>query len=220
MTFTLAPQISFGFVGPDAVVLDLRADRYLRLGRDDADMLRGLAAGDRMEPPAAAPDRLCRTGILIAGSGAVVPVRAAAIASSAVEATSLSNSPKEPGLVEVLASRASAARWLEVAGLSRTVGRWRKLRSRAGSFEAHERSSLVDLARGFQRRLRYYPARRRCVQDSLALMRCLWRRNLDADLYFGVRLDPFAAHCWVQSNDLLLSDPAASVAEFAPVFQL
>lgn len=51
-------------------------------------------------------------------------------------------------------------------------------------------------------------------------MTCLGRRRLDAELYFGVRLDPFAAHCWVQSDDLLLTDPAASVAEFSPVFRL
>jgi hypothetical protein len=58
------------------------------------------------------------------------------------------------------------------------------------------------------------------VPDSLALIACLWRRGLPADLYFGVRIAPFAAHCWVQSGDCLLSDPFDIVREFTPVFRL
>jgi hypothetical protein len=113
-----------------------------------------------------------------------------------------------------------AARWMDFAGLSRTMAHWRGLRKSARPFDLAEPSALAEIVQGFQRGMRYYPAKRRCVQDSLALMTCLWRRHLDAELYFGVRLDPFAAHCWVQSGDLLLTDPAASVAEFSPVFRL
>ena len=54
----------------------------------------------------------------------------------------------------------------------------------------------------------------------MALARSLWRRGIDADLYFGVRLDPFAAHCWLQHDDLLLTDPMNFVADYTPVFKL
>lgn len=33
-------------------------------------------------------------------------------------------------------------------------------------------------------------------------------------LVFGVKLDPFSAHCWVQIGDLLLNDRADQVARF------
>jgi hypothetical protein len=78
----------------------------------------------------------------------------------------------------------------------------------------------ADHARAFALRRADVPIQRSCVPDSLALMRLLWRKGLDADLYFGVRLDPFAAHCWVQAEDYLLSDPLANVLSFSPVFRL
>lgn len=223
MTYTLAPHISFGFVGADAVVLDIAADRYLRLGKAETDVLRALMDGERPGPVPAALDRLCRLGMIMSGPGPIAPVVAAPISSSVVETSSLSSSPRaacEPGLIEILTARMTAARWIDFAGLSRTMAHWRALRARAGPFDRTEPPSLADLVRAFQQGMRYYPAKRRCVQDSLALMTCLWRHHLDAELYFGVRLDPFAAHCWGQSGDLLLTDPAASVAEFSPVFRL
>jgi len=220
MAYTLAPHISFGFVGADAVVLDMAADRYLRLGKAESDVLRALIEEERASPVSTALDRLCRSGMIIGGSGPIAPVVAAPILSSVVETTASSRAAFQPRLIEILTDRMMAARWMDVAGLSRTMAHWRALRSRQGPFDRATPSSLTDLVRGFHRGMRYYPAKRRCVQDSLALMTCLWRRHLDAELYFGVRLDPFAAHCWVQSGDLLLTDPAASVAEFSPVFRL
>lgn len=223
MVYTLAPHISFGFVGTDAVVLDIAADRYLRLGKAETDALRALMDGERSGPVPAVLDRLCDLGMIVSGLGPIAPVVAAPVHASAVETSSLSSLPRaacEPGLIEILTARMMAARWMDFAGLARTMARWRALRARAGPFDRAEPSSLAELVRGFQQGMRYYPAKRRCVQDSLALMTCIWRRRLDAELYFGVRLDPFAAHCWVQSGDLLLTDPAASVAEFSPVFRL
>lgn len=220
MTYTLAPHISFGFVGADAVVLDIAADRYLRLGTGETDVLRALTEGEWSGPTPPAFERLCRLGMVVNGSGPIAPVVAAPVLASVVETTSLSRPVCEPGLVEILMARMMAARWMDLAGLLRTIDHWRALRKRAEPFDRATPSSLADLVRSFHRRMRYYPAKRRCVQDSLALMTCLWRRHLDADLYFGVRLDPFAAHCWVQSDGLLLTDPAASVAEFSPVFRL
>lgn len=223
MVYTLAPHISFGFVGADAVVLDIAADRYLRLGRAETHVLRALMGGEQSGLMPTALDRLCRLGMIVSGSGPIAPVVAAPIRSSAIETSSLSSSPRtvrEPGLIGILTARMMAARWMDLAGLLRTMVHWRTLRTRAGPFDQIAPASLADLGRGFQQGMRYYPAKRRCVQDSLAFMTCLWRRHLDAELYFGVRLDPFAAHCWVQAGDLLLTDPAASVAEFSPVFRL
>ncbi|QCB55845.1 lasso peptide biosynthesis B2 protein [Sphingopyxis sp. PAMC25046] len=220
MAYTLAPHISFGFVGADAVVLDIAADRYLRLGKAETDTLRALTEGEWSDNTPAAFERLSRRGIIVSGSGPIAPVVAAPVIASVVETISFSRATCEPGVLEILTARMMAARWMDFAGLSRTMARWRALRTRAGPFDPAEPSSLADLVRAFQQGMRYYPSKRRCVQDSLALMTCLWRRHFDADVYFGVRLDPFAAHCWVQSGGLLLTDPAAVVAEFSPVFRL
>lgn len=76
------------------------------------------------------------------------------------------------------------------------------------------------IARGYDKARVLVPAKRLCVPDSLALAQALWRRRIAADVYFGVRLHPFAAHAWVQLDNLLLSDPLNIVADYTPVFRL
>jgi hypothetical protein len=56
-----------------------------------------------------------------------------------------------------------------------------------------------------------------CLADSLALSRFLSRRNVASAMVFGVKLDPFAAHCWLQQDDVILNDAADAVATFTPI---
>jgi len=45
----------------------------------------------------------------------------------------------------------------------------------------------------------FYPRSYLCLFDSLALIHFLARSNLYPDWVFGVRAEPFEAHCWVQA---------------------
>jgi hypothetical protein len=38
-----------------------------------------------------------------------------------------------------------------------------------------------------------------------------------ADLVFAAKLDPFAAHCWLQSGEVLLNDRLDRIESFTPV---
>ena len=82
----------------------------------------------------------------------------------------------------------------------------------AGDMAAVRAATLPFLA---ARRL--LPVRHSCLLDSIALVRWLAARGLPATLVFGVKLHPFAAHCWVQSGTLLLNDRLETVHRFAPV---
>jgi hypothetical protein len=62
------------------------------------------------------------------------------------------------------------------------------------------------------------PARSRCLPDSLALFDFLTARKLRARLVFGIRREPFAAHCWVQTELALLNERADIAAGFQPIF--
>lgn len=64
---------------------------------------------------------------------------------------------------------------------------------------------------------RFVPIPRNCLTDSIALLLWLARRGQGAALVFGVKLNPFAAHCWVQSDQLLLNDRVEHVERFTPV---
>lgn len=84
-------------------------------------------------------------------------------------------------------------------------------------------SALTDTARAAHLAQRFAVARkvvpipRNCLLDSIALLRWLGRDNVAATLVFGAKLDPFAAHCWVQAGDLLLTDRLEEIERFTPV---
>ena len=63
---------------------------------------------------------------------------------------------------------------------------------------------------------RYRSAVDQCLPNALAMRKMLARRGIGAELVVGVML-PFAAHCWLQSGDLVLSDPFGSVQNFHPL---
>lgn len=220
MDYYLPAHISFGLIGERAVVLDAMADRYYLLAGPEARLLAGVD-GTAANPTRAA--RLADRGLLARGAGrAIVPVEASERTISALERQ---GSAAGVSAREVGRHRLEASLSLRFRGLSPTIQLWRRLRAKwvgpAGrSRLADSAGGLGDLARGFANARLYVPASRRCVPDSLALMRCLWRCGHDAELYFGVRLAPFAAHCWVQKDELLLSDPLDIVREFTPVFRL
>lgn len=57
----------------------------------------------------------------------------------------------------------------------------------------------------------YVPLDIRCLLDSVAMARFLRRRQLRTHVVFGVALDPFSAHCWVQVDDFVLNDTVGNV---------
>lgn len=216
MTYQLRPGLSFGFIGERAVLLDLDLDRYFLIKAEAAQTLRDLMAGTG---DADTCRRLPRPGgrpLLVEGRNGFDPVEAALPGASVLETEGCA--PAHLPFHHVLRAQMEASASLRILGIKRSIAAWR--RARPVDIGREFASEAADLARAFALRRATVPIRRGCVPDSLALMRILWRKGLDADLYFGVRLDPFAAHCWVQAEDYLLSDPLANVLSFTPVFRL
>jgi Transglutaminase-like superfamily len=65
-----------------------------------------------------------------------------------------------------------------------------------------------------------YPRPYLCLFDSLALLQFLSRYDFFPTWIFGVRADPFKAHCWIQEGDLLLNDSVARVRTYYPIMSL
>jgi len=76
---------------------------------------------------------------------------------------------------------------------------------------------VLAAATRFRNARRLVPMRGNCLSNSLTLIQWLAERGLGATLVFGVKLDPFAAHCWVQSSDVLLNDHPDRVERFTPL---
>lgn len=76
---------------------------------------------------------------------------------------------------------------------------------------------LGDVAKAFNRARLYVPAEPSCLVDSLSMVRFLARRGLFANMVFGVTLDPFAAHCWVQHRNVVLNDTVGNANAHTPI---
>ena len=79
-----------------------------------------------------------------------------------------------------------------------------------------EPSALVDFAQRFANARRWCPIKRNCLLDSLAFDRWMAHPR-NAQIVFGVVAKPFEAHCWVQSESIVLNDSYDRVSRFEPI---
>lgn len=60
----------------------------------------------------------------------------------------------------------------------------------------------------------------RCLWDSLALAFFLLRRKVQCEWVFAVQMQPFGAHCWIESGDVLLNDALEYARQFIPIIRV
>lgn len=56
-----------------------------------------------------------------------------------------------------------------------------------------------------------------CLVRSLAFRAVAFRVGFSPTLVIGVKLDPFAAHCWIQAGDRVENDRLERVTQFTPI---
>jgi len=59
-----------------------------------------------------------------------------------------------------------------------------------------------------------------CLLDSVALTDFLFRQGMSADFLIGVRIQPFAAHSWVQAWGFALNGLPEHLAAFTPILSV
>ncbi|MGN6424316.1 MAG: lasso peptide biosynthesis B2 protein [Asticcacaulis sp.] len=83
-----------------------------------------------------------------------------------------------------------------------------------------DEAALGCVAAAYLKLRPFLPSRRICLKDSLALMQVLRGEGLQAKLVFGVKLAPFMAHCWVQTETRLLNETPDRARLFTPIWSL
>ena len=63
----------------------------------------------------------------------------------------------------------------------------------------------------------FYTLRGSCLLDSLTLMHFLGAEGIHPDWVFGVKTEPFDAHCWVQHDEVVLNDVPDRVRQYSPI---
>lgn len=77
---------------------------------------------------------------------------------------------------------------------------------------------LRSLATAFARlRPLFYTLRSACLLDSLTMLHFLSAEGIHPDWVFGVKTEPFDAHCWVQCGEVLLNDIPDRVRQYSPI---
>ena len=196
------------------VMLDLRRDRYFQLDSRTASAFRscreapdGSAAGDSAVP------ELVKRRWLVPLDGAPAPVRTIPDVRRRSLIGELPHVPPTFAIFRgVVSALWSCRRALKRRGLENAAEEARRRKP-----SAEDGSDLHLHLAAFRAARRLVPMAPNCLTDSLALSAFLAARGFRSDLVFGVKLDPFAAHCWLQNEEAILNDAADSVSDFTPI---
>ncbi|KQQ84666.1 hypothetical protein ASF73_14005 [Xanthomonas sp. Leaf131] len=217
---TLRDDLSFCRIGEQLVFLDIGTDRYFRLpGALEHTMLAYLAQDPVSELEISG---LVERGLLVERSQATAGPQPSImpVARSAMETSTPARQPRLFEFFEVLALVLSTRLALKRTALSKILGSLsagaQRKRAQQSSVARLEQR-LTEAASVFRHARVWVPVEMRCLLDSVALARFLHRRQLDARIVFGVALDPFSAHCWVQAGDLVLNDTVGNVHAHTPI---
>lgn len=218
--FRLAQGISHCSFPGCAIVLDIRRDRYWRVEAAAASALDLLAGRRSGVADPGILERLHRQGLIepatqsSPGREDQHPPSARPPSASALES-------------DIPATRFHAGFALEVAAdclAARLATRMRPLASIV-SHVAAQRTTLsrrpvqesATLARVFARYRALVPFAPACLPDTLAFLRFAARRGHFPNLVFGVEAWPFAAHCWAQHEDVVLTDALQHARSFSVI---
>jgi Transglutaminase-like superfamily len=243
-TFTIAPHVHVCVTGAGSVLLDLKRDKYLGLGREETESL--AAVIDAWPKPTwDCPNDLTRSAvqgvrvnelcITLATDGILIPAsRDCETAADASDAPapemkrdwiSIGDELEVEGRVTLkhVLNFATAFIWARCSMAWRplflTVEFIRKRKScrrpEPDIPRVLELAALVDVFR----RLRpvVFAAEGRCLLHALTLIRFLSRYGFYPDWVIGVATQPWAAHSWVQWDNFLLDSNPEKVCRFQPI---
>ncbi|XKH11989.1 lasso peptide biosynthesis B2 protein (plasmid) [Novosphingobium sp. BL-52-GroH] len=213
-------QISWCTVGSHIVVIDIRRDTYLQLPPNLVEAFHTLrCAGRPAGGPAECLEALARIGLC--DKDYTRPAEQPTIRVPAYDMPPPAVGYRRPppqtmmaALARIITARL-AVRALPLRVLAQRVRRLDTWPSRPmAEADVAARTAMFVQAR------QLLPARGACLPDSIALVHFLRAHEIACNMVFGVRLDPFEAHCWVQSTDAILGDTHERVSCFTPILQL
>ena len=209
----LRPGLFFRQFESVILFFDLPRDRYFLLSGTRALCFERFVTG---RARAQDIEALQSEGLILTGDPAPRPMGQQDIPT----AQSLVDGPLHQGSVRAtiasLRAQISAKRDLRRHGLANVIG---GLPSDFPGAASADPNLCADLAAAFLRAARYLSAADQCLARGIAMKRLLSARGCASILVFGVTM-PFAAHCWVQVGDTVLTDPLDVVLHYQPIFAI
>lgn len=227
--YLLAPHVYPCVSGQHVVLMDLERDKYVAVvpAHRLASWVRGWPVGAVQAADSAHPDSLVSQmlahGMLVTDPHVgkpAVPVTMPRPQRSLLE-FDLDTRPRASAaqLWRFARSWLRAQLSLKLRPIQSIVETVRDRRVRHASREQDaDPARLRSLIAAFVRlRPLFYTLRAACLLDSLTLLHFLSAEGIHPDWVFGVKTDPFDAHCWVQHGELVLNDLPDRVRQYSAI---
>ncbi|KHS45260.1 lasso peptide biosynthesis B2 protein [Novosphingobium subterraneum] len=210
---TPLPTLSFCVIEETALFLDLAGDRYFRLPEAanaafTASLFNGVALAPALQ--SAGLDQFVSLAPLRPQGSGIVTRQAADLRGCGFSPSLMARALWEQRAIE---------RRLAKRGLHMVLSELRSVlcsRHVSRPFGA-EHTALV---KAFEDAGLVRSAVNRCLPRSIALARLMARSGCACQVIIGVKLRPFAAHCWVQAGHFVLNESVEESARYTPILIL
>lgn len=223
MAFCIREHLYYCQAGGRVVLMDLLSDSYFLLQKDLESIF--LAHVNGLETKHADREKLIALGLL-ADAGCERPLALDSFlrppARSAIEEIVPPKQTRAAGIIEVAWIVLSTKHRLAKESITAVIERYRRPPLRVADDTTlgdatNGDNQLIEATHDYAAARRFVPTRPCCLLDTLALWTFLARRRLTANIVFGVIPDPFAAHAWLQSGDLVLNETVSYARMHTPI---
>jgi hypothetical protein len=219
MAVALKQDLSFCISNNHTVFLDLDADRYFclppALNAAFSRLLKRDATFDEADTDISA---LLKTGLFTTGSFVQMPIRPVEHSRPTQSALEDTFSTSTLGLMAAAAtSQFATTVHLRKRSLPTVIERLRRRKAAMDRTASSLAETSLRRLYSFLALRRVIPNQNRCLQRSIALFEFLSQGGTSPDLVIGVRMQPFAAHAWVQIGDMVLNDHLDEVLLYTPI---
>lgn len=215
MPLRLRDGVSWCLCAGRAVFLDLERDRFFCLPPDRDAAFRSWALGTEA-PDVALLEPLCQTGLLILDASATPAAAPAALIGATRDLASESGgTARLRDIAAAILAQHRASRLLRRLSLRAILTRPEITPRNQHAGDAGKRAQR--LAAAFAAAAVFVRTADRCLPRAIAMRDQCHRAGLRPLLVFGVRRDPFAAHCWIQLDDAVLVGDLEQVRLFTPI---
>lgn len=218
MYLALGADSSFCIIDGRVVFCDLASRRYFWASTDLDRAFRRLAAQETLsDTDLLVLEPLLAKGILIR-TPAARPLCPASIPPALESLLDAEPGPHPGTLPAILISQLKTRALLKVMPLKDIVRQIRTRKSRGVLKGAVvDRGLEQATAHAARHGRRITIAKDQCLVTSISIVNYLATKKIFPDLVFAVRVAPFSAHCWVQSEDRVLSDSIENVHLYTPI---
>jgi len=225
--YFLPPHVHFCSHADSLVFMDLRRDDYILMSGDDAANACALfeAGSTGTAPtPTYAFEELLRSGVLTTDSAlgrrVVRTEYPLALEPLLDDQVPVNTRVSATQIWRFIAACIKAAFWLWRLPTEHMVRKVATRKKNCADSDVVDIARARDLTAVFLRLRWLFPRNYLCLYDSLALLEFLAQFGIYPSWVFGVRLTPWAAHCWVQDRRFTYNEEVEKAASFTPILAI